>query len=214
MTNSKIWNIESDALKSQPDFDLLLSQFDNTGTLILVSSLTDVRELLVELSLTFYEKRPTKVLLQKIKTIHTSLLSELSIDNQDVQSEIHDMFVEIDWLLEDDVQDSYEYIHDQIVSIGELVSSKILYYYCQSNGIKAKWLDGRDVIITDNQYTNVGIIEKETQSRIENQVKSILNQFDVIITQNSVGCSTENYNTTFDQKGKNTVLDIYNKYVQ
>src|SRR5690606_41831021 len=57
-----------------------------------------------------------------------------------------------EWILEEEPQDTYDYLYDQIVSVGELLSSKILAAYCKSVALPAKWVDSRDFISTDNTY--------------------------------------------------------------
>ena len=82
---------------------------------------------------------------QQNETLNVVNIVKLALDifNEEVAADISDTFVEIDWMIEDEVQDGYDYIYDQIVSIGELVSSKILYHTCKKQGINAFWLDVR-----------------------------------------------------------------------
>jgi aspartate kinase len=75
--------------------------------------------------------------LMKLKTYHFEILHELFNDDQHpVFDAVNNTFVEIDWILEDEPIDSYDFIYDQIVSIGELVSTQILSHYLNFVGIK------------------------------------------------------------------------------
>ena len=82
-----------------------------------------------------------------------------------------------------DYKDGYNFIYDQIVSIGELVSSKMLYHSCKKAGINVGWLDVRDVLVTDNTYREAKVIWKDTNQRMNDKVRSLFEKFDCIITQ-------------------------------
>lgn len=147
--------------------------------------------------------------LQKIKNDHVSILQGLDILTEDVAADINDTFVEIDWMIEEEVQDGYDYIYDQIVSIGELVSSKILCHTCKKLGLNVYWLDVRDVMITDNSYREAKVLWKETQDRMDEKVKSLFDQYDIVITQGFIGSSTENFNTTLGREGSDFTAGVF-----
>lgn len=147
--------------------------------------------------------------LQKIKNDHVEILQGLDIFNEAVAADISDTFVEIDWMIEDDVQDGYNYIYDQIVSVGELVSSKILFHTCKKQGLNVHWLDVRDVLITDNSYREAKVLWKDTQARMDEKVSKLFEQYDIIITQGFIGCSTENFNTTLGREGSDFTAGIF-----
>ena len=147
--------------------------------------------------------------LTKIKTDHHEIMNELSILNAQTDADINDTFVEIDWMIEEEVQDSYNYVYDQIVSIGELVSSKILYQTAKSKNLKVAWLDVRDVLVTDNTYREAKVNWEETQDRISKKVNELFTTYDVIITQGFIGSSTENFNTTLGREGSDFTAGIF-----
>jgi aspartate kinase len=147
--------------------------------------------------------------LQSIKDDHVSILQGLGLFNEEIAADISDTFVEIDWMIEDEVQDGYDYIYDQIVSIGELVSSKILCHICKKQGLNAHWLDVRDVLITDNSYREAKVNWKETQDRMDEKVKGLFEQYDIVITQGFIGCSTENFNTTLGREGSDFTAGVF-----
>ena len=73
----------------------------------------------------------------------------LQLAGKDVEKfDINSLFVEIDWMLEESPHDAYDYIYDQVVSIGELVSSRILYHAMVAAliVIKAAWPDIEGVL--------------------------------------------------------------------
>lgn len=157
----------------------------------------------------FNQKGDADELLQKIKDDHIKIMDSIGILNEESFADLSDTFVEIDWMIEDVVQDEYNYVYDQIVSVGELVSSKILYHKAVKEGLNVAWLDVRDVIITDNTYREAKVIWEDTQARMDHKVMDLMKTYDVIITQGFIGCSTENFNTTLGREGSDYSAGIF-----
>jgi len=150
-----------------------------------------------------------ETLLQKIKDDHIEIMRDLNILNDQSFADISDTFVEIDWMIEEEVRDPYNYVYDQIVSVGELVSSKILYYTAKSIGLDAVWLDVRDVLVTNNSYREAKVLWSETQARMDSKVKAMTDAHDLVITQGFIGSSTENFNTTLGREGSDYSAGIF-----
>lgn len=147
--------------------------------------------------------------LQNIKNDHVTIMQGLDIFNEEVAVDINNSFVEIDGIISNKVQDGYNYIYDQIVSVGELVSSKILYHASKKKGLNIYWLDARDVLVTDNSYREAKVMWKETQARIDEKVKGLFDQYDIVVTQGFIGCSTENFNTTLGREGSDFTAGVF-----
>ena len=91
--------------------------------------------------------------LQVVREFHEQILDGLGFEaNHPVRTEINNVFVEIDWVLEEEPSRGYGYSYDQIVAQGELLSTRIVSAYLEKAGYANTWLDARDVIQTDNNY--------------------------------------------------------------
>ncbi|HMR19552.1 MAG TPA: aspartate kinase, partial [Sphingobacterium sp.] len=113
-----------------------------------------------------------------------------------------------EWILEEEPQDSYDYLYDQIVSVGEMLSSKILAAYCQSIGIPVKWVDARDYIATDNTYREAKVNWLQTEDKIRRELPTILNDY-IVITQGFIGSTSENFTTTLGREGSDYSAAIF-----
>ncbi|NNF33079.1 MAG: aspartate kinase [Saprospiraceae bacterium] len=140
-------------------------------------------------------------ILESIKRDHFAIAAELFEDPSDVLALINDLFVEIEWILDDEVHDGYDYLYDQIVSIGELVSSHILNSYFNSIGVKSTWLDIRDILITDEAYREAKVNWDITAEKVKAVIPSILEENDVVVTQGFIGSTQENNTTTLGREG-------------
>ena len=144
-----------------------------------------------------------------IKDYHEGILNELFEDKTNpVFDDIANTFIEIDWIIEDEPHEDFDFIYDQIVSIGELVSSKIVSAYLNSLGISNKWLDARSFILTDNTYREGQVNWDKTCKTIQGQFTNILSK-NSIVTQGFIGGTSENYTTTLGREGSDYSAAIF-----
>ena len=136
-----------------------------------------------------------------VKNNHLNIIHGLFSKDHPIYNVINDLWVEIDWVVEEEPKDSYDYVYDQIVSIGELMSSHIVAAYLKSLSINCKWLDARDVIRTDDIYREGSIIWEVTQQNVKNILVPALNNCDVIITQGFIGATSDNNTVTLGREG-------------
>ncbi len=148
-------------------------------------------------------------LLDEIKAFHFNVLEELfDRPAHPIFNEIANAFVEIEWILEEDASDDPDYIYDQIVSVGEVVSTKIVAAYLNSIGCKAAWVDARNYIKTDNTYKEAKVDwDKTTQEILKNLPKILEDQ--LVITQGFIGSTSENFSTTLGREGSDYSAAIF-----
>jgi aspartate kinase len=116
--------------------------------------------------------------------------------------------VEIDWMIEDEPHDDYDFIYDQIVSIGELVSTRIVAAYLNQTGVKTQWLDVRGYIHTDNNYREGNVYWDKTRASIAGEIPALLDK-GVVVTQGFLGGTSENFTTTLGREGSDYTASIF-----
>ena len=89
----------------------------------------------------------------------------------------------MEWLLHDKPVKDYNYYYDQIVCVGELLSSSIVSTFLQLQKIKNTWIDVRDVIRTDDNFRDANVDLDFTQNKINEIVLPIFNDTNIVITQ-------------------------------
>lgn len=147
--------------------------------------------------------------LNQIKKTHYDIIEQLFDNKEQILDEINEAFVEIEWMIEDAPHEDYDFEYDQIVSVGELVSTKILNHYLQIVGVKAIWLDVRDVILTDNTYREAKVDWVETEKRINIKINQLAKDYDVIVTQGFIAATSENFTTTLGREGSDFTASIF-----
>lgn len=135
------------------------------------------------------------------KNIHFEIASQLFKPEHAIFNHLNDLMVEIDWVLEDEPHDSYDYIYDQIVSIGEMVSSRLIAAYLEQEGLPIQWEDARSFIKTDETYREGRIQWEATKKATKNILEPFLNENKIIVTQGFIGGTSDNQTTTLGREG-------------
>jgi len=176
--------------------DILLS-FDAERLVVVFSAMGKVTNMLEKVVESYVAKSDDSIeKLQDVKDFHDNILSQLFDEKHAIYDDVNNLFVEIEWVLEDDPNQEYAYDYDQIVSIGEFLSTKIMSAYLLQIGFVNKWLDARDLIRTDNSYRNAKVDWKTTTSFVNNQIKEKHS-----VTQGFIGCTSENFTSTLGREG-------------
>ncbi|MGH2622556.1 MAG: aspartate kinase [Sphingobacterium sp.] len=188
----------------------IIEKHQDSPLLIVVSAIGKSTNKLVEITQAYVNQNGDYfALLETLKKEHFQLLTELFPDAANpVFDEVMNTFVEIEWILEEAVQDDFTYLFDQIVSIGEIVSSKIVAAYGKTKGLAIQWVDARDYIHTDNTYTEAKVDWKKTEYKVRQDLPSILDK-SIVITQGFIGATSENFTTTLGREGSDYSAAIF-----
>ena len=178
--------------------------------LIVVSAMGKITNKLEELSAAYVAgEENAHDLLEEIKAYHFNILNDLFDNhNHPVFNEVANSFVEIEWLLEEEANDPADYIYDQIVSIGEVLSTKIVAAYLSDNGTPAAWVDARNFIKTDNTYREGKVDWEKTDLEIQRHLVPLLNKT-IAVTQGFIGSTSENFTTTLGREGSDYSAAIF-----
>jgi len=144
---------------------------------------------------------------EEIKQYHYNIIGELFEANDPVFNDVANTFVEIDWMIEDEPHDDYDFIYDQIVSIGELISTRIVNAYLNKTGLKSQWLDVRGYIHTDNNYREGTVQWDKTRESIKKDIPALLDK-GIVVTQGFLGGTSENFTTTLGREGSDYTASI------
>lgn len=151
----------------------------------------------------------THAVFDEIKMFHKGMMDALFEDeNHGVYDEVANVFVEIDWILEDEPHPDFDFNYDQIVSVGELVSTRIISAYFNHIGLKNQWLDARGMIQTDNTYREAEVDWNKTRLMVQDTALPILSN-KIIVTQGFIGGTSENYTTTLGREGSDYSAAIF-----
>lgn len=188
----------------------LLSVLKKVGyndTLIVVSAMGKTTNALeVVLDNYFNNRSELQSSLQDIKKYHNGILLDLFEDEDNkVFSKVSALFFELDNFFKTNKSPDYNFVYDQVIGYGELISTTIISYYLEDQGLKNNWLDVREFIKTDDYYRRANVDWSATQDIISKNVnKSILN-----ITQGFLGSDANNFTTTLGREGSDYTAAIF-----
>ena len=180
----------------------ILKAFPTTKLVVVVSATGKSTNLLEKVVYAYFHKTgEAEKYKEEFKNNHLQIASELFDPGHPIFTYINDLIVEIDWVLEDEPHDTYDYIYDQIVSIGEMVSSRIIHSYLEQENISATWLDARSIIKTDETYREGRIQWDETTRATRQMVNPLLEKYQIVVTQGFIGGTSDNQTTTLGREG-------------
>lgn len=142
---------------------------------------------------------------QTVKEYHFEIISKLFKPTHLIFSEVENYFFDLNRFLEQNKSPNYNFVYDQIVSFGEMISSRILYHYLKDNCFELEWLDSRNFIKTDNNYRDGNVNWQQT----EKQISENLNKTQNYITQGFLGSDDNNFTTTLGREGSDYTAAIF-----
>ncbi len=188
----------------------LVSVLEKVGydkTLVVVSAMGKTTNAIEKvLDNYFNDKQKLQSSLQDIKKYHNAILLDLfDNENHEVFKRIGNLFIELDTFFQTNKSPDYNFVYDQVIGYGELVSTTIISCYLNEVGISNNWLDVREYIKTDNYYRRANVDWNATQKHILNHVDtSVLN-----ITQGFLGSDANNFTTTLGREGSDYTAAIF-----
>lgn len=185
----------------------VLKQEGCDKTVVVISAMGKMTNALEEVVNSYYHK--TKEISQNInqvKVYHEQIINDLFGDKAVVTlNEIEQFYVEMTGFMMMNKSTSYNYIYDQIVSYGELISTKIVSNYLNDFGIENQWIDVREFIRTDRNYRDPKVDWHTTQANISEK----LNINKLTITQGFLGATEHGLTTTLGREGSDYTAAIF-----
>lgn len=190
----------------------ILQKFPDDNLLIVVSAMGKTTNALEKVVNAYYFKEgDSHALLDEVKAYHQTIIKALFADEQEkIVADINNVFVEVEWVLEEEPVRDYSFTYDQIVSTGEIVSTKIISAYLNKEKVVNTWMDVRDCIRTDNTYREGKVDWEVTQQNISQKTIPLFSGGNkIVVTQGFIGSTSENYTTTLGREGSDYTAAIF-----
>lgn len=185
----------------------VLEKVGHEDTLLVISAMgktTNALELVIK---NYFEKsNELHSSLQDVRKYHNQILLDLFDDEEhDIFFAVNSHFADLEYFLRSNKSPNYNFVYDQIVSYGEIVSTTIVSHYFNHAGLKNNWIDVRSFIKTDNNYRDAEVDWEKTQQLISKGIKKkALN-----ITQGFLGSDENNFTTTLGREGSDYTAAIF-----
>lgn len=185
----------------------VLEKVGHEDTLLVISAMgktTNALELVIK---NYFEKSgELNSSLQDVRKFHNQILLDLFDDeNHEVFYAVNSHFADLEYFIRSNKSPNYNFVYDQVVSYGEIVSTTIVSHYFNYAGLKNNWIDVRNFIKTDATYRDAEVNWQKTQQFISKGVKKkALN-----ITQGFLGSDENNFTTTLGREGSDYTAAIF-----
>jgi len=197
----------ADAVKNVAN---VLKQFQQEELLIVVSAMGKTTNALETLAKAYFDKDKLKNKIYKeIKSFHDEVIAGL-LKNKDSHAydDIENLFIELECMLETKPESTFDCVYDQIVSYGEIFSSRIVSTFLNEAGIRNRWMDAQNFIVTDSNFREAKVNWKTTTDMISKKLKPIVKK-QMVVTQGFVGRSENMKTTTLGREGSDYSAAIF-----
>ena len=205
----KIFKFGGASVKDAESIKNVVSVLNYTGydnTIIVISAIGKTTNLLEKLVKDYVSKSTNlKNTFHELIDSHLKILNELNFNNNSkLVSDVKKIIQKIKFFLDNNKSPNYDFIYDQVVSFGEIISTTIVSQYLNSAGILNKLIDAREIIKTDSYYRDSNVDWEISQSKI----KKTFNSNGVYITQGFIGSDYNNFSTTLGREGSDYTAAI------
>ena len=190
----------------------ILKQYSGEKLLVVISAMGKTTNALEKVVQAFYEEKKEEALqlFEQVKQQHLTTANYLLVTHAlACEKQLKDFFTEVEWMLHDKPVRDYDYYYDQVVCVGELLSTAIVSHYLNETGISNKWLDVRDIIRTDDNFRDATIDWEFTLSRVNDVIVAELENSGILLTQGFIGATDENESTTLGREGSDYTAAVF-----
>ena len=184
----------------------ILKSEGTENTLVVISAMGKTTNAFEEVIKAYYnktDKLPEKI--SVVETFHKNIMNNLFDANDAIFKEIEILLDELNWFLTRNTSRRFNYVYDQIICFGELLSTKIVSAYLRKVGVSNHWFDVRNFIKTDSNYRDAKVDWKLTEKLITNKLDaSKLN-----ITQGFIAANDTENTTTLGREGSDYTAGIF-----
>ncbi|MFY9242191.1 MAG: aspartate kinase [Polaribacter sp.] len=176
------------------------------NTLVVISAMGKITNAFEEVVEAYYNKEdnlPEK--LSFIEEYHKQIMNDLFDKTDAIYKDIDILFGELGWFLARNSSKRYNYVYDQIICFGELLSTKIVSAYLEKIGQENVWFDVRNYIKTDSNYRDAKVDWQLTEELISAKVD--INK--VNITQGFIAANDTENTTTLGREGSDYTAGIF-----
>ncbi|OJW69870.1 MAG: hypothetical protein BGO68_04635 [Candidatus Amoebophilus sp. 36-38] len=185
------------------DFTGLIDSYTNRPLIVVVSAMGKITQALEEVFQKQLTNQPYEAAIEEIYLFHLEMAQAL-LDNTypALKNELDNWKTKLIQNLEISYPaEEIEKIYSQVVAWGEILSSRIIYYYLLQVGIPCTWVDARKYIKTKFGFINAQLDETHTKTLIKNGFSELLEENKLILTQGFIGSDQNGFTTTLGKEG-------------
>ena len=184
----------------------IISTYNEDRLVIVVSAMgktTNALELVVHNY--FNNKENLQASISEVYNFHSEIINNLFEKSHPIFSDISKSFEKLNSFIKANKSPSYSFVYDQIVSLGELLSSRIIHHFLLNNNINCSFIDARNCIKTNSKYRGAKVEWDITNEKI----KDYISDSKISVTQGFIGSDKNNFTVTLGREGSDYSAAIF-----
>jgi len=187
----------------------IIANYEEKELVLIVSAMGKVTNQLEAIFHTYIKQQHYIDLWNDLKEEHYVIAKQLCNEDREAKllASLNLLFEEVAEFMEQPPVNNANFIYDQMVSLGEMLSTTILSHYLKQIGIDNDWLNVKNFIKTDNNYREANVDWNKTQEHIDEIFTK--NKAPIKITQGFLGATPENFTTTLGREGSDYSAAVF-----
>ena len=190
----------------------IISLFPNEEILVVVSAIGKSTNKLEEINQAYRSMDKPAFLksVAELEKFHLELVNDLfNATSNPIYNRIEGVFDNLKTKIHSPYSQNYSFEYDQIVSLGEVLSSSILSAYLSEKDFSATWIDARELVQTDTNYQEANVDWGKTEIAISSKILQKFKEKKVLITKGFIGGTTDGKTTTLGREGSDYSAAIF-----
>ena len=185
----------------------ILNSQDLSNCLLVISAMGKMTNAFEKITDAYFNNDQEKLTesIDFTSNFHLKIINNLFAENHVIHQKITVLFEQLTGFLTQNKSRNYDYLYDQIVSYGELLSTTIVSDYLNEIKIYNNWVDVREIIITDAIFRDATVNWQETEKRI----KTNIDFSKLTIVQGFIGGDLNGNTTTLGREGSDFTAGIF-----
>lgn len=190
----------------------ILDRFKDEKLVVVVSAMGKTTNALEAIMNSYWSSDgKTNALIDGLVEFHREIIDGLFNGNGTaIQEDINDIFNGLRLKCGKRPSDNFHFEYDQIISLGEVVSTRIINAFLVSSGLKSSWIDARELVRTNDRWREAKIDWGKTEKLVAEKLSSeFWNETSIAITQGFIGHTPEGFTTTLGREGSDFTAAIF-----
>jgi aspartate kinase len=196
---------DADAIRNTAD---IIRLYPNEEIVIVISAMGKITNALEEVVRAYFHGEGNLAeKWQFVKEYHYTEIDKLFAAKEAVYDDANALFEAVEQLFSAPATLSYDCVYDQIVSLGELISTTIVSHYLNVADLPSTWVDARQLIRTNDTFREGKVDWEVTPEQFKRIVKPLLTN-GYVVTQGFIGGTKDGLTTTLGREGSDFTAAI------
>ena len=188
----------------------ILALFPSEKIVVVISAMGKTTNAMEEIAQAIWENDRLKLdqQIEALRTYHQEITRDLFENPSPINKKLETVFQEMVNRFDEATRKNFNFEYDQVVGLGEIMSTKIVHEFLASEGKKASWVDARKIIRTNHAYREAEIDWSITEKLVAENISTEFEKSDFVITQGFIGHTSDGYATTLGREGSDFTAGI------